>query len=118
MRQWPGFDLEPPTQPEMKTGYAYQTPAGDHWTKPESELWETVVHTATGTETFLGRRRIDGARVNVWAAMETTWRKRPSDEQPQATTTREQSRVFSLPELTTAGPRPSVECSDTTPPRS
>ncbi len=54
--------------PTMMTGYTYTTPAGDHWTKPESELWETVVHTATGTETFLGRRRIDGARVNVWAS--------------------------------------------------
>ena len=57
--------------PTMMSGYAYETPAtGGHWTKPESELWETVVHTATGTETFLGRRRIDGARVNVWASGE------------------------------------------------
>jgi hypothetical protein len=58
--------------PVMMSGYAYETPStGAHWTQPESELWDTVVHTATGTETFLGRRRIDGQRVNVWAHGET-----------------------------------------------
>ena len=58
--------------PTMKTGYTYTTPAGDHWTKPESELWETVVHTATGTETFLGLRRIDGTRqvASVWRRLQ------------------------------------------------
>ena len=52
--------------PTMQTGYAFETPAPADWFRCSSELWDTVVHTAAGAERFVGIRRIDGTRVNVW----------------------------------------------------
>jgi hypothetical protein len=68
------------TTPTMSNGYAYETVAYSdvqipgYWRNSSDERWEIVVHTADGTERFVGTRRIDGTTVNVWLCSDGTFK--------------------------------------------